>query len=366
MADKNIGTFNVSPVDIGMYVIGVDGAGPGGTPVLFNPSDVGGVGPEGASAYEVAVANGYVGTEAAWLASLKGVKGDTGDPGAPGEMGASIVPDEYGTLNEAKVTAITTANVDWNMLVIAEGDDRANQAVPAGIAGDMSGHLIRYETGGTWLDLGPIVGVTGPAGPTGSAGAAGKSGVPDQQAVLTEALITTIETAAVDWLLIVSDDTRANQAIPATIAGDMTGNAVFYNAATDTWSLVGQWIGDTGPAGADGTDGGFIPVYEMLIAHSSANVANGSYPVSIYTPVAFTITTIAVRCNVASGGGGAGSINYTISANGVALYDDTIESADDRLVIPVSLAVPLGAELWVTLDTSATNLFAMTIIGEVV
>ena len=34
----------------------------------------------GASAYEIAVANGYVGTEEQWLASLKGEKGDKCDP----------------------------------------------------------------------------------------------------------------------------------------------------------------------------------------------------------------------------------------------------------------------------------------------
>lgn len=34
----------------------------------------------GASAYEIAVANGYVGTEEQWLESLKGDKGDKGDP----------------------------------------------------------------------------------------------------------------------------------------------------------------------------------------------------------------------------------------------------------------------------------------------
>ena len=34
----------------------------------------------GASAYEIAVANGYVGTEEQWLESLKGEKGDKVDP----------------------------------------------------------------------------------------------------------------------------------------------------------------------------------------------------------------------------------------------------------------------------------------------
>lgn len=44
-------------------------------------------GVDGKSAYEIAVDNGYTGTEQAWLASLKGDKGDTGEPGAAGEKG---------------------------------------------------------------------------------------------------------------------------------------------------------------------------------------------------------------------------------------------------------------------------------------
>jgi len=39
-------------------------------------------GPAGLSAYQVAVAAGFVGTAAEWLAALKGVKGDTGPSGA--------------------------------------------------------------------------------------------------------------------------------------------------------------------------------------------------------------------------------------------------------------------------------------------
>jgi len=44
-------------------------------------------GGDGASAYEVAVANGFVGNEAAWLASLVGAAGADGTDGATGETG---------------------------------------------------------------------------------------------------------------------------------------------------------------------------------------------------------------------------------------------------------------------------------------
>lgn len=43
--------------------------------------------PAGKSAYEVALQNGFTGTEADWLTSLKGQKGDAGEPGATGAKG---------------------------------------------------------------------------------------------------------------------------------------------------------------------------------------------------------------------------------------------------------------------------------------
>ena len=46
-----------------------------------------GSGPAGLSAYQTAVANGYVGTEGEWLAALKGPKGDTGAQGPQGIQG---------------------------------------------------------------------------------------------------------------------------------------------------------------------------------------------------------------------------------------------------------------------------------------
>ena len=49
--------------------------------------DKGDAGNDGKSAYQIAVDNGYVGTESEWLASLKGVKGDTGEQGPQGIQG---------------------------------------------------------------------------------------------------------------------------------------------------------------------------------------------------------------------------------------------------------------------------------------
>lgn len=65
--------------------------------LLFNGSEINGSGSgsgkdgaDGKSAYEIALNNGFVGTETEWLASLKGdtgAKGNKGDKGDPGEQG---------------------------------------------------------------------------------------------------------------------------------------------------------------------------------------------------------------------------------------------------------------------------------------
>ena len=57
-------------------------------------------GPAGASAYEVACQNGFEGSEAEWLASLKGDKGDKGDPGERGLPGEKGDPGDKGDPGE--------------------------------------------------------------------------------------------------------------------------------------------------------------------------------------------------------------------------------------------------------------------------
>ena len=61
-------------------------AGPKGDP--GDPGAPGADGEDGDSAYEVAVANGFVGTESAWLASLVGPQGEQGEQGIQGPPGA--------------------------------------------------------------------------------------------------------------------------------------------------------------------------------------------------------------------------------------------------------------------------------------
>ena len=106
-------------------------------------------GQDGRSAYEIAVAHGYEGTEEEWLASLKGEKGDQGDPGKQGEQGAPGVkgdpgekgdPGTKGDQGDPGKDGLTTsvngiAQVDGNVALTASdipcGDTTVSDAVSA-------------------------------------------------------------------------------------------------------------------------------------------------------------------------------------------------------------------------------------------
>jgi hypothetical protein len=57
-------------------------------------------GDPGKSAYQVAVDNGFVGTESGWLASLKGEQGPAGQDGADGQQGPKGDTGEQGERGE--------------------------------------------------------------------------------------------------------------------------------------------------------------------------------------------------------------------------------------------------------------------------
>lgn len=62
---------------------------------------------DGQSAYALAVQLGYTGSEAAWIASLKGAKGDKGDTGAQGPRGATGATGPQGPQGPTGATGAT-------------------------------------------------------------------------------------------------------------------------------------------------------------------------------------------------------------------------------------------------------------------
>ncbi len=98
------------------------------------PGAPGDAGPSGATAYEVAVAAGFVGTQAAWLASLVGPAGAPGLPGADGAPGTpgdtltmgTVTTGAAGSPAEATLTGVSPNKV--LNLTIPRGDPGASGA----------------------------------------------------------------------------------------------------------------------------------------------------------------------------------------------------------------------------------------------
>ena len=105
-------------------------AGPKG-----DTGDTGAQGPEGDSAYDVAVTNGFVGTEAAWLTSLVGATGATGATGAQGPQGIQGIQGETGATGAQGVQGVQGP----------DGDSAYDVAVTNGFSGTEAAWLTSLE-----------------------------------------------------------------------------------------------------------------------------------------------------------------------------------------------------------------------------
>lgn len=79
-------------------------------------------GEKGKSAYESAVENGYTGTEAEWISSLKGARGTTGAKGADGQSAYDI----------AVKNGFTGTEAEWLASLKGEKGDKGDAGVISG------------------------------------------------------------------------------------------------------------------------------------------------------------------------------------------------------------------------------------------
>jgi hypothetical protein len=140
-----------------------------GSPGVQGPQGPRGyTGAAGVSAYRVALDNGFVGTEADWLASLIGAEGPRGETGIQGETGRPAVilsgagapPSDQGLPGDYWLNETTSTLYGPRTGSIASGFTWPSTGTP-----------LRGPTGPTG-DTGP----TGPTGPTGATGATGATG----------------------------------------------------------------------------------------------------------------------------------------------------------------------------------------------
>lgn len=128
-------------------------------------------GDDGASAYEVAVAAGFVGSETEWLSSLKGETGAQGQRGEKGEVGPTGLTGSQGERGE-RGAAFTYSDFTQEQLEQLTGP--TGDIGPIGPKGD-TGAAFKYSDF-TQEQLAALTGPKGEKGETGLTGAKGDTG----------------------------------------------------------------------------------------------------------------------------------------------------------------------------------------------
>ena len=162
-----------------------------------DPGAPGEPGDPGPSAYEVAVLNGFVGTQAAWIVSLKGVKGDKGDAGDDGLPGTPGLPGAKGDPGDPGSDGSDGAPGD-------DGPSAYEVAVLNGFVGTQSAWLASLKgadgiDGEDGADGAPGAdGEPGPPGADGAPGTPGSKGDPGDPASVPVALTDAVVAPAWD------------------------------------------------------------------------------------------------------------------------------------------------------------------------
>ncbi|BAQ02686.1 tail fiber protein [Ralstonia phage RSL2] len=213
---------------------------------------------QGDSAYTVAVAQGFVGNVTAWLASLVGPKGDQGIQGIQGIQGAT------GATGAAGANGTSLAYI---------GDYASAAAIPAGSLSKVAtaaGHIFIHN-GTAWIDAGPVAqgpqGIQGVQGNTGATGATGQSAY---QAAVAGGFVGT----QAQWLASLVGPTGNSAVQDAILAGKLQPGATINDYITLTTGPQGP-AGATGATGATGQTGPAISIIGQL-SDSSLLPATGT------------------------------------------------------------------------------------------
>jgi hypothetical protein len=220
--------------------IGITGpAGPAGAQ--------GSTGPDGRSAYEIALLNGFVGTETQWLLSLVGATGPAGATGAQGLQGPV---GNDGSAGPQGPIGLTGATGPQGLQGPAGNDGSAGPQGPIGLTGATGPQGVQGPAGndGSTGPQGPI-GLTGAEGPQGIQGVAGVNGVngTDGRSAYEIAVLNGFVGTETQWLL---------SLVGATGPAGATGAQGLQGPAGNDGSAGPQGpIGLTGATGPQGVQG---------------------------------------------------------------------------------------------------------------
>ncbi len=193
------------------------------------------VGSDGASAYEVWIAEGNVGTEANFLASLIGADGPQGPEGPQGPAGAEGAMGPQGPAGADGIDGADGTSVTILGSLTSTGDLPGSGNTPGDgyvILGDL-----HVWDGAAWINIGPI---QGPAGIAWQG---------DWASAMDYVISDAVEHLGSSYFCI-ADHTAAAASEPG-VGGSWAASWDFLAAKGDS--------GATGPAGADGLDGATGP-----------------------------------------------------------------------------------------------------------
>lgn len=215
-----------------------------------------GEGADGASAYEVAVANGFVGTEAEWLESLVGPAGADGAQGPQGTQGIQGPAGADGAQGPAGPQGPQGETGPQGPPGI---DGAAGAAGPQGPKGDTGDTGPQGPQGPQGIQ-GPQ-GDTGPQGPQGPTGATGPAGADGGFAARTTATVTTASlsnNATEDNTLTLKPGYRLIK-----IETDVAARVRVYDSTTSRTADASRAIG-VDPTGAHGVILDFVTTPSIL------------------------------------------------------------------------------------------------------
>lgn len=217
-------------------------------------------GADGKSAYEVAVANGFEGTEAEWLESLKGADGKDGTDGQDGENGGHYTPSVKDNGNGTMTVSFTASKagmptvnpITITLPVPADGED--GQDGENGKDGENGGYYtpsvntvttntfkISFEASKSGMPAVGDVTITLPAAQDGEDGKDGTNGQDGADGVGVESIVQTTTSTA----------DGGENIITVTLTN---GNKSTFTIKNGSKGRTGD-TGETGATGADGKDG---------------------------------------------------------------------------------------------------------------
>lgn len=357
---------------------GTDGAN--GSPGVDGQN--GADGADGASAYEVAVADGFVGTEAAWLASLvgpAGANGSEGADGAPGVVeaiiaGANVTVDatdpanpivsasggggsgtvESVTATDATITVDNTDPANPTIAVTAGAFATATQGATADSA-VQPGDLTAVATSGDYADLSGTPSLGTAAGHAATDFATAAQGAEADSAVQPGDLATVATTGA--YADLTGKPTLGTAAAAATTDFDVAGaadakvidsiadadathapsrNAVFdalaLKAPLASPALTGTPTAPTPSAGDNDTSiatTAFVTnavakqseVLIIAVSDETTAITTGAAKVTFRMPFAMSVTAVRASLTTASTSG-IPAIN--VNESGTSIFSTTL------------------------------------------